>query len=450
MSTLYDKAVYVDWKSKNEDIIYALREGFREEYPFILQQNFDELAENYATEEPEAFLDALGQELTCYGGLLYELKSQSDEYSLIIIPAEAEEAFKAQLKSDRSKGTPRKQARRKAGTPAKRIDLGKRLPVERYTLEQGCRINLVAECLDGKLLLDYESWSEPRHFCSALLNINEWKPKQSKDMKLIVERLALNKNGIYAAMVQNNEINQQGYLANPNNKVLIGSDINNIELWQCIYEGEKLEWSQMIWFEDELFVADKNCAYHIKDVMNFAISHEKVLELEKGDIRWHPKFFVSCKVLYLYMHQVIYKWEKNLGFRQIYRIDGFTAWDFVPVGKNKVAFQVRPKFIERGVTEAELTVLDVTTLEEEKFPCHYGYVRSWENNRICVLPNNVTSKMPIIECFDFDTNEKRCLMYGALGSDNVHNIFETSVGTILQGEGKNIYLTTGLWDFMKH
>lgn len=62
MSTLYDKAVYVDWKSENEDIIFELREGFKEEYPYILQQNFDELAENYVTEEPEDFLDALGQE----------------------------------------------------------------------------------------------------------------------------------------------------------------------------------------------------------------------------------------------------------------------------------------------------------------------------------------------------------------------------------------------------
>lgn len=450
MSTLYDKAVYVDWKSESEDILYALREGFKEEYPFILQQNFDELAENYATEEPEDFLDALGQELTCYGGVLYELKSQSDEYPLIIIRVEAEEAFKAQLKADRCKGTSRKQARRKAGTPAKRIDLGKRLPVERYILEQGYSINLVAACLDGKLLLDYKSWSEPRHFCSALLNINEWKPKQSKDLNLIVERLALNKNGVYAAMVQNNEINGQGYLTNRNNKVLLGSDMSNIEKWQCIYEGETLEWSQMIWFEDKLFAADKNCVYHIKDMMNFAASCEKVLELERGDIRWHPKFFVSGNVLYLYMHQVIYRWEKDFGFRPIYRIDGFTAWDFVPVCENKVAFQVRPKFIERGVTEGELTVLDVITLEVQKIPCHYGYVRRWENNRICVLPNNVTGKMPIMECFDFDTNEKRCLMYGALGSDCVHNIFETVVGTVLQGDGKNIYLTTGLWDFMKH
>ena len=57
--------------------------------------------------------------------------------------------------------------------------------------------------------------------------------------------------------------------------------------------------------------------------------------------------------------------------------------------------------------------------------------------------------MPIVECFDFDTGEKRSLMYGSLGADSVHSIFETAVGTVLEGNCGDIYLTTQLWDFMK-
>ena len=57
-----DNAVYVDWKSESADILFALREKYSDELPCVLQSNYDELAENYAVEQPESFLDALGQD----------------------------------------------------------------------------------------------------------------------------------------------------------------------------------------------------------------------------------------------------------------------------------------------------------------------------------------------------------------------------------------------------
>lgn len=100
-------------------------------------------------------------------------------------------------------------------------------------------------------------------------------------------------------------------------------------------------------------------------------------------------------------------WEKKRSlfrsgytFRKIYTLEGFSANSFVPVGNHKVAFQTRPEYIPRDATEAELTVLDIHTLQIEKYPCHYGYVGKWTKNRVCVFPTNVTGNMPIMECFD--------------------------------------------------
>lgn len=90
-----------------------------------------------------------------------------------------------------------------------------------------------------------------------------------------------------------------------------------------------------------------------------------------------------------------------------------------------------------------------TALVQRCYSCHYGYVRKWMDERVCVLPVNVTGKMPIIECFDFNAGEKKSLMYGALGKDSVHDIYENECGTILEGSGKNIYRTTKLWEFMQ-
>lgn len=461
MNHLSFPLTYTDYNTPSLDILFALRDTYQTTLSFLTDSTFDDLAENYAAEEPEDFLDALGQELTCFQHVLYELPTDSDSYALTILPEDKIEEFKAELKTQKQKATQRKQPKRKAGTPAKRIDLGKRLPCDKIALAAGYKVHLTMDCIDEILWLDYNmsvanDTSNTRRYCSAFLNIKEWPPKQSTDIELLVRRMAKRPDGVFVALVQNNTVNENGYLADKNTALVTGTDIAQIEEWQCVHKDPNLEWSAMKWFEGELFAADQNSVYHIKNIMDFPNSCEKVLELKGADVRWFPKFFILGDKLYLFMHQSIYEWRKKSGlfkkgceFKKIYTIDGFNAWDFVPVGDSKVAFQVRPKSIPRGETESKLTLLDLATGIESHYPCHYGYVRKWTDGRICVLPIDVKSKMSIIECFDFDSGERKNLMYGALGKDSVQDIYETSCGTILEGRGKNIYRTTGLWEFME-
>lgn len=77
-------------------------------------KNFDELLENYAAENTLDFINAMVQEISAQGHLLYEIDVDSDSYLLTIIPAEAEEELKSILKEQRKRGILRKQARRKA------------------------------------------------------------------------------------------------------------------------------------------------------------------------------------------------------------------------------------------------------------------------------------------------------------------------------------------------
>lgn len=454
---------YTDYNASSDDILFALRESYKESCPFLLEQAFDDLAENYATEEPETFLDALGQELTCYGHALYELSTDSDSYALVVLSEERIEKFKEEVKAKdrKQKISQRKQARRKTEMPAKRINLGKRLPCDKMTLGPGYKVNLVTDCTDGILWLDYsmtleDSVSSTRRFCSATLDIKEWPPRQSEDMELLVHRIVRRQDGIYIAIIQSNAVNEQGYLSDKSKSIVTGTDITRIREWKCLQKETEYDCSALTWFEDELFAADKDCAYHIKNVEDFANSCEKVLECKSGDVRWFPKFFLLGGRLYLFMHQSVYEWRKKSWFfktggefEKVYTLNGFDVWNFVPVGETKIAFQVRPQYISRGETESRLTLLDLATGNETNYPCHYGYVRKWTDNRVCVLPVNVTSKIPIIECFDFAAEKKKSLMYGALGKDSVSDIYETECGTILKGSGKNIYRTTKLWEFME-
>lgn len=101
-------------------IICFFRLGsYRETCTFLSESLFDDLAENYAEEEPEDFIDALGQELTCFQHVLYELFTDSDSYALTILPEDKIGEFKAELKTQKLKATQRKQPKRKAGMPAK-------------------------------------------------------------------------------------------------------------------------------------------------------------------------------------------------------------------------------------------------------------------------------------------------------------------------------------------
>ena len=269
----------IDWKSESEDVLYVVRESYQTVYPELLQKNFDELAENYAAETTEDFINALGQELSVLNLLLYNINTDSDSYALAIIPVEDEEEFKKNLKQQKQRGILKKQPRRKLGSNAKRIDLAKRLPCEKFSLPEGYTTNLVTECFDDTLWLDYMQFGTERKFDSASLNIGSWPPVQSPDLGLCVRRFAKNEDGTYAAIIQNNTVNEQGYLSDKNKKVLIGKDINTIKTWRCVYEGEHLDWSAMIWFENELFVSNRNSVYHIKNPDRFAASMEKVLEL---------------------------------------------------------------------------------------------------------------------------------------------------------------------------
>ena len=99
MSYSSSPLTYTDHNTPSPDILFALRDTHQNTYPFLSESAFDDLAENYAAEEPEDFLDALGQELTCFQHTLYELETDSDSYSLIIISEDRIEEFKLELET---------------------------------------------------------------------------------------------------------------------------------------------------------------------------------------------------------------------------------------------------------------------------------------------------------------------------------------------------------------
>ncbi len=346
-----DYFVEVDWKSESEDILYAIREMYGKLYNDIMKRNFDELAENYAQEETEDFINALGQELSSENLLLYEIDEDSDSYVLVVIPTEEENDLKNYLKNNKRKGKIKKQPRRKLGNIAKRIDLGKRIVCEKYLMPKDYAINFATSGLNPSLILYYMCF-KPRKFDAAILDISNWPPQKGEDLGIYVRFFVdCEINGKFACVLDTT-LDENGILIDKRKKLIYGYDINNMKEWKCLCSDLSIDINEMIYFDDILFLANQESVYMVNDINNFNNSITKIMDFEESSNYWYPKFFICNDNLYLHMHQCIYKFEKHhklfktiYGFKEIYTINEFNVGYIKVVEDNTIAFQVRPQYL---------------------------------------------------------------------------------------------------------
>ena len=181
---------------------------------------------------------------------------------------------------------------------------------------------------------------------------------------------------------------------------------------------------------------------------------EKVFEFDwRGKDAFYYELFVVGNHLYMFLEKTMYRWEQNQEkFEVVYTLkpDAYSANGFVPIGDNEVVFQTTySMYFPTGNQGGTLTVLNLETMEEKIYNCQYGNIHKWGENRICVLQSVARSKKPIIECFDFQKKEKRCLMAGSMGNAGICDIFETKAGTILLNSKQEYCKVENLWEIME-
>lgn len=344
--------IEVDWKSESEDILYLIREMYGKLYPAIMEKDFDELAQNYAKEKTEDFINALGQELSSKNMLLYEIYKNSDSYVLVVIPIKEENALKSYLKSNAKKGEVKKQPKIELGNVAKRIELASKIPCEKYLMPEGYRIRFTNSFIDNFLILRCIN-HEPSE--TAILNISNWRPQKVEDLGIhILKCIDCGVIGKFA-LVRNAILDENGNLIDKKYNIIFGYDLNSISKWKCLYSDLQIEVNEMIFFNDMLFLANNNSVYMVSDLKIFKEAMIKILDMKNGDIRWFPKFFICDDILYLYMHKSIYKLEKRntffktgWKFKKIYTINRFNVNDIKVLEDNKIVFQDLPENLNDG------------------------------------------------------------------------------------------------------
>lgn len=451
--------VEVDWNCSSEDILYAIRKAYKKKFPFLMEKNFDELSENYVAEKRSDFINALGQEISVYGYLLYEIEADGDCYLFAVISPEDEAEFKEILKAGKKSGTLRKQPRRKAGEAAKRMKLKKRISYEKFSIQEGYQQLFLTPCMDEKLWLECTGdWDDVnRRYDAAVLDLSQWEPVQSKDVGLYIKFVTQSEDGSYVAIVSDNTTDEKGKLINKRNRIIRGTDIEHMKDWMCIYEDNQgiLGYcSEQICFEKQLFLANSVVIFRIKESDKLQTSMERVFERKcGGGDAFYYDLFVVGNHLYMFLEKTMYRWEREQEeFESIYTLksDAYSAEGFLPLGDKEVVFQTRPsRYFPDDNQGGTLTVLNLETMEEKIYNCQYGNIQKWGENRICVLQSYAMSKKPIIECFDFQKQEKRCLMAGAVGKAGICDIFETKAGTILRNSKQEYCKVEDLWAIME-
>lgn len=449
----------VDWKCSSEDVLYAVRAAYKKEFPFLTEKNFDELSENYATEQIDNYINALGQEISVYGYLLYEVDADGDCYLFAVISPQDEAEFKEILKVGKKSGTLRKQPRRKAGEAAKRMKFKKRISYETYSIQEGYHRHYLLPCMNESIWLECGDWLDVnRRYDAAVLDFSQWEPIQSKDVGLYLRFVTQIADGSYVAIVSDNATNEKGKLVDRTSRIIKGTNIEHMKDWMCIYDEGDCDilhsFDEMICFENQLFLANLGCIFRIKEIDEPQTTMDMVFKREccGGDAYFY-RLFVVGNQLYMFVQKTLYRWERELEkFEPIYNLkpEAYSADGFLPLGDKRVVFQTRPnRYYPDDNQGGTLTVLNLENMEEKIYNCQYGEKQKWGENRICVLQSHAMSKKPIIECFDFEKKEKRCLMAGAVGKAGICDIFETKAGTILQNSKQEYCKVENLWAIME-
>lgn len=454
------KVAEVDFKAEAEDILFGLQETFGEEIPALFEDNMKSLAENYAGEQTEDVLRALGQEITLVHYLLYTIEAESDSYVLVLIAETEKEAFEQEMKALKRKAKLLLQPRKKPGSEAKRIDLGKRLPCQIYEMPENFRFKPQMP-VDGLYVVDNLALRSEKDAESGLLSLDPEPHLVYKIPKMLDDLTG--EAGCYAAIWHNPERGEDGTLQDKSSYIAVGKNLEDVAEWKVIHKDASCTWEVCFWYGEHLFLAGKSKAAVIKNAMTSGKSPEIVLESKENELTF-PKLFQVKGQLYLYLQGKFYRWQKGgflkrEGFKTVvYTIQSKTIGKVIPVGEAEVAFIEKNFGIPRSseIRMTEITLLNMETGAVRKLPCPVGNLAAAEEGKLLVLctGHDVVKdkkKLPVLLCIDVRTGERLELPFGSMGTSELADAYRTVEGyVVLRTFSDNrVYYPKDLEGFMR-
>lgn len=452
------KVAEVDYKEISGEILYALEETFAGEVPLLSSDEMKDLAEAYSMEQTDDAIKALGQELTTGAFLLYSIEEDSDSYVLTIIPADTEEAFLKDMKELKRKATRMVQPRKKFGSPAKRIDFGKRLKGTVIDFDSDQYIFKV----DGTDDIFYtDGLSGDDGDDGALIVYFDPQPVVIAKCPKLINALRYS-DGRYAAVLLNPERESlSSGLTDKTSYIAVGEKLEDISDWKSIaqIEYDKGFVEDIIWFGEDLFLASNYQVYVIRNAMSDAPKVETVFKCESHSL--HAGFFVVADTLYLYMDGKIRAWNeggflKKAGFNKcIYSSSSDDISEALAINDKELAFTENTSYKDSdGIPMMDVIVLNVHDMKKRKISIPRGWLASVKKGELISLCSGHErvkdkKKFPLMVTVDIESGERKALPYGCLGPDEINSVYKTRDGRLLLHTDERIILPDDPEAFMK-
>lgn len=461
-----DYCVWVDWKAGIEEALYALRERFGRKYAFLHDDKLDAVAENYAGEEVEEQMKALGQQITVYGMALYNLDRESDEYGLLLIAQEDMEAFEAYAKEHGHRHDQLKQPRKKFGSIAKKIKLSESLAHAKFKLPENSRLDFAGNFVVNTIR-HYTAQGGFSHKTCVCYNLAAWPPKKSAS-KDIINAAAYNPQyNMWAAIFgEDDTTTALKVSAEPFERKawqeIAFPEKPDLEKWEAdpaykYYHGDVLDTlTQPLWVGSDLLLAYTRrhkpgsfaSVTHVWAVPNAARGGKECRKvmvtppctLERGEF---PHLAHTGSATYILLSGRFYAWTngelRETGIEALSHID-FNA---VATGTHTFAYVSEGRLVEVDMRRScsrfrELQHMDYKTNvrrlnDEWAVLLRYGYV---------------DSALDLAQFWRMDTDEWLRLKLGAFSKEGVKDMVQLDDGTLLVETATELCKIDDMWGFL--
>ncbi|UTC74716.1 hypothetical protein E4O03_11010 [Treponema sp. OMZ 792] len=463
---------FIDWKEEIDEAVYQLTMHFPDYKSIFENEDFIKLIENYSVEDAEEFLPAIGQELSRYDLVLYEIYEDSDRICLYICRKDNSAIFEKDAKTKKMRLTQYKQSRKKWGEPARLLKLANRLPYELYRVEDVKTFTYPFSVAEGGWIRDIDNMAESIYIGGnyVFLDLQTFPPKEkSISLKYLPAGIHYydysSEHKLYCAGFRNVSVdeNRKGKYWGT---IKITADPFDMDSWEDVKCEDYLdELSVPVWIGDDVVILYENKAWIIQDAAHGGRECRKLWETPKKEQPARDEFYpelieMSDGKRYVfangYFLSLEYKEKKSSGsfsekteripeLKPLFELDEPINCGAASFEKNKFVY------IHRGfIKEIDITTGNLSrTFELEKMnPKVYNYISKLNDEWLAVI--GVADKnYDLAQFWNFKTGEKLKMKFGNLGKFAVRDIIEHPDGYTLINVSNSILKVDNMLNLLR-
>lgn len=458
--------VWLDWKAGIEEALYALREDFGRRHSFLDDVKLDEVADNYAAEEPEEQMLALGQQCTVYGAALYNVDRGSDEYGLYLVLKDDMESFEACAQESGTTVTQLKQPRKKFGSIAKKIKHEDKLPYAKFKLPENSHIEFAGEFAANQIR-HYTVQGAFSHKTSVSYNLATWPPRKQTNKDVINYVAYSPEYEMWAAVFGEDSLNAKLKVSpTPFEKrswrEIPFPETPNLAKWEAdpaykYYHGDVLDvLTRPMWVGADLVLAyirrhkpgsfaSVTHVWLVENAANGGSQCRKIMvtppcALAHGEF---PHLAQTLNNTYVLLSGRFYALEngelKDTGIEALTH----TEFDAVPTGPHTFAYVAEGRLVEVDMYRS------CSRFREMRYMDYKAFMRKLNDDWAVILRYGYTnSALDLAQFWRIKTDEWLRLKYGAFGKEGIKNIVQLNDGGILVQTGSELCKLEDLWGFL--